>query len=88
MSLWRFDHVLMRNVAAGTDKIVAFRGAAPSVAQSLVAQYAIATFRVGWRYIVTFAQCRYTAGSGRGSRNTIGKNLLFSLEGLGRSLSG
>jgi hypothetical protein len=88
MLLWRFDQVLMRNAAAETAKIVAFRGAAPSVAQSLVAQYAIATFRVSWRYIVTFAQCRTVAGGGQGSRKAIGKNLLFSLEGLGRSKSG
>jgi len=88
MSLWRFDHELMRNAAVDTAKIVAFRGAAPSVAQSLVAQYAVATFRVGWRYIATFAQCRTVAGGGQGSRNAIGKNLLFSLEGLGQSLSG
>jgi hypothetical protein len=67
---------------------VAFRGAASFVAQSLIAQYAIATFRVGWRYIVTFAQCRTVAGGGQGSRKAIGKILLFSLEGLGQSLSG
>jgi hypothetical protein len=88
MLLWRFDQVLMRNAAAETAKIVAFRGAAPSVAQSLVAQYAIATFRTGWRYIVTFAQCRTVAEGGQGCRKAIGKNLLFSLEGLGRSQSG
>jgi hypothetical protein len=88
MSLWRFDYMLMRNATADTVKNVAFRGAAPDAAQSLVAQYAIATFRMGWRYIATFAQCRTVAGGGQGSRKAIGKNLLFSLEGLGRSLSG
>jgi hypothetical protein len=78
----------MRTATADTTKIVAFRGNAPDGAQSLVAQYALATFRVGWRYIVTFALCRYAAVSGRGSRKAIGKNLLFSLEGLGQSLGG
>jgi hypothetical protein len=80
--------MLMRNATVDTARIVAFRGAAPSVAQSLVAQCAIATSRVAWRYIVTFAQCRTVAEGGQGSRKAIGKNLLFSLEGLGQSLSG
>jgi hypothetical protein len=88
MSLWCFDLESVRNATADTAKIVAFRGSAPSIAQSLAAQYAIATFRVSCRYIVTFALCRYAAGSGQGSRKAIGKNLLFSLEGLGQSLSG
>ena len=88
MSLWRFDQESLRNATGDASKIVAFRGKAPSGAQLLVAKYALATFRVGWRYIVTFAQCRYAAGTGQGSCNAIGKNLLFYLEGLGQSLGG
>jgi hypothetical protein len=88
MSLRRFDQESMRNATESTPEIVAFRGNAPSGAQSLIAQWVFATFRVGWRYVVTFALCRYAAGSGQGSRNAIGKNLLFFLEGLGQSLGG
>jgi hypothetical protein len=88
MSLWCFDNKAMRIATAGTTKTVAFRGNAPSGAQSLVAQYTLATSRVVWRYIVTFALCRYAAESSRGSRKAIGKKLLFSLEGLGQSLGG
>jgi hypothetical protein len=86
MSLWSFDYKSMRNATVDTAKIVAFRGNVPSGAQSSVAKYALATFRVGWRYIVTFALCRYAAGSGRGIRKAIGKNLLFYLERVGQSL--
>jgi hypothetical protein len=41
---------------------------------------------VCWRYIATFAPCRYAAERFQGIILAIGKNLLFSLEGFGGSL--
>src|SRR5262249_30317460 len=50
--------------------------------------YALSIYRASARNIATSALCRHAAKCGQRSRVTVGKNLLFFLEGFSRSSGG